>query len=272
MNKRIDTKDEHARLRRAAGSRRKQDKAVEPSAALPRHALLDEIEASMQKPALLRQALTHSSHADSASQGNYERLEFLGDAVLGLVAVEAIYQKFPQTAEGPLARLKATLVSAKTLSSIAEEYGLFESARLGDMPPDQLEMARLNVGADVVEAIIGAVYLDQGLEAARALVLRFFGERLRDATIGGTGARDAKTTLHELVQGRLHDRPTYAVIQEEGQAHARRFCVEVRIRGVLCGTAWGTSHKAAEQGAATEALARIEAKEIELEKLRSPEQ
>lgn len=221
----------------------------------------------MAKPALLRQALTHSSHPDSPKQGNYERLEFLGDAVLGLVTVEAIYRKFPQTAEGPLARLKATLVSAKTLSSIAEEYGLFEAARLGDMPQDQQDMARVNVGADVVEAIIGAVYLDQGLEAARTLVTTLFGDRLRDATIGGTGARDAKTTLHELVQGRLHDRPTYAVVSEEGQAHARRFLVEVRIRGTLCGSAWGTSHKAAEQSAATEALARIASHEIELEKL-----
>lgn len=238
------------------------------NAAHDRHtAALEEIRRSMRDPALLDLALTHASHASVREPaGSYERLEFLGDAVLGMVVVEHIYAAFPRAAEGPLARLKSALVSTESLSAIATEFGFFEAAQLGDMPKHQLDMARKSVGADLVESIIGAVYLDQGLEAARALIQRLFGARLQDATLGAEGARDAKTALHEKVQGALQERPSYHVLREEGPAHARRFYVEVRIRNIPRGAAWGTSHKSAERAAAEEALEAIARGEIVLEK------
>lgn len=228
--------------------------------------LLADVYASMRDKSLLRLALTHSSLGPAPN--NYERLEFLGDSVLGLVVVESIYRKFPTTPEGDLARVKASLVSAKSLSEIAGEFGIFESSLLGEMPQSQLDIARTNIGADIVEAVIGAIYLDQGFEAARAFIERVFGARLSEVKLAVGAARDAKSALHELVQGTIHDRPVYEVIRSEGPPHARQFLVEVRILGHLCGEAWGSNHKSAEQGAAAEALRRIEAGDLALEKLR----
>lgn len=231
-----------------------------------RSPLLGQLATSMKDVSLLKLALTHSS--SSAAPANYERLEFLGDSVLGFVVVEAIYHRFPKTPEGELARVKASLVSARTLSEIAEEFGFFDAAILGDMPQSQLDMARMNVGADIVESVIGAIYLDQGMGAAKALIERVFGARLSAVKLSEGAARDAKSALHELVQGALHERPVYEVIQSDGPPHARRFLVQARILGHLCGEAWGSSHKNAEQGAASEALRRIEAGDLDLEKLR----
>lgn len=238
----------------------------------PANQILERVRSSMSDVSLLDLALTHASFSATSTRTNYERLEFLGDAVLGLVVVEYIYGKFPDAPEGPLARLKASLVSAETLSDIATEFTLLEHARLGEMSRAQREMARKNVGADLVESLIGAVYLDQGLEAARTLIFELYGERLKTATLGVTGARDAKTELHELVQGTLHERPAYHVLRTEGMPHARQFLVEVRIREHACGQAWGPNHKGAEQGAAAKALEAIHKGEIELVKLEPPQQ
>ena len=228
--------------------------------------VLIDVLAEMRDPQLLALALTHSSVVPVP--GNYERLEFLGDSVLGLVVVETIFARFPQAPEGALARLKAALVSAETLSEVATEFGFFEAVRLGEMQRSQIERSRKNIGADVVESIIGAIYLDQGLDAARAFVHRVFGRRLSEVKLSVGTARDAKSSLHELVQGAFHDRPAYEVIHSEGPAHARRFHVEVRVLGYVCGSSWGPNRKAAEQGAAAEALQRIESGELSLEKLR----
>lgn len=226
--------------------------------------LLERVRSQMQNRALLREALTHASYD---ADRNYERLEFLGDAVLGMVIVETIYHDFPNAPEGPLARLKAHLGSSVVLSEIAETHGIFEAARFGDMPQSQRDSARRSVGADLVEAIVGAVYLDRGLKAARALIVELLGERLQHASLDVTAARDAKTQLHEMVQGALHERPTYHVVKEEGPAHNRRFFVEVQILETSCGNAWGTRRKIAEQGAAQEALDAIARGDINLAKL-----
>lgn len=225
---------------------------------------LERVRSEMRDTALLNEALTHASYN---ADRNYERLEFLGDAVLGMVIVERIYHDFPDAPEGPLARLKAHLGSSAVLSEVAEMHGIFDAARFGDMPKSQLESARRSVGADLVEAVVGAVYLDRGLNAARRLIVELLGERLLHASLDVTAARDAKTQLHEMVQGALHDRPTYHVIREEGPAHARRFYVEVQILGVACGNAWGKRRKIAEQGAAQEALEAIARGDIDLAKL-----
>lgn len=225
---------------------------------------LQRIRSHMKDVTLLNQALTHASYDNDL---NYERLEFLGDAVLGMVIVERIYSDFPQAPEGPLARLKAYLGSSVVLSQVAKKHGFFEAARFGEMPAAQLESARENVGADLVEAVIGAVYLDRGLTAARTLVYELLGDRLARATLHVTAARDAKTQLHELIQGAIHQRPSYHLLEEDGPAHARRFLVEVQIEGVPCGKAWGNRRKVAEQGAAQQALEAIERGDIDLAKL-----
>lgn len=231
--------------------------------------LLSQLRTQIQNKQLLTQALTHGSYDHEC---NYERLEFLGDAVLGMVIVERIYQDFPTTPEGPLARLKAHLGSAVVLSDVAKEHEIFDAVRIGDMSASQRKSAEQSISADVVEALIGAVYLDQGIEAARALIFELLGERLTHATLHVTAARDAKTQLHELVQGALHQRPVYRLLAEDGPAHARRFFVEVAIQDVPCGKAWGNRRKAAEQGAAKEALEAIERGDIELAKLHAMRQ
>jgi len=237
----------------------------EPISAHPRSSpTLDRIRSQMEDASLLTQALTHASYDNDH---NYERLEFLGDAVLGMVIVERIYRDFPRAPEGPLARLKAYLGSAVVLSKVAKKHGFFEAARFGEMPAAQLESARQSVGADLVEAIIGAVYLDRGLPAARALIYELLGERLTRASLDVTAARDAKTQLHELIQGAIHKRPSYHVVEEDGPAHARRFHVEVQIEGVSCGKAWGNRRKVAEQGAAQQALDAIARGDIDLANL-----
>src|SRR5699024_4407776 len=141
---------------------------------------LSQLRAQMRDEQLLTRALTHASYDH---ERNYERLEFLGDAVLGMVIVERIYQDFPSASEGPLARLKAHLGSAVVLSDVAEEHGLFEAAYIGEMPISQRESARQNIGADIVEALIGAVYLDRGIDAARTLIYALLGERLTHASL-----------------------------------------------------------------------------------------
>lgn len=225
---------------------------------------LERVRAQMHDGELLTRALTHAS---SENDGDYERLEFLGDAVLGMVIVERIFNDFPDAPEGPLARLKAHLGSTEVLSDVAEELRLVDAAYFGDMPKSQLDRARKNVGAALVESIIGAVYLDRGLPAARLLTEELLGERLARATLGRTGARDAKTKLHELVQGVLHDRPSYHLLKEEGPSHAREFLIEVRIDDNVCGQAWGRRRKSAEQGAAAQALQAIEDGDIDLAKM-----
>lgn len=247
------------------GSKRSESTAqASRASAQDASTLLERVRAKMHDETLLTRALTHAS---SANDGNYERLEFLGDAVLGMVIVERIFHDFPKASEGPLARLKAHLGSTEVLSDVAEEFGLVDAAYLGGMPKSQLDRARTNVGAALVESIIGAVYLDRGLPAARLLTEELLGARLARATIRQTGARDAKTQLHELVQGALHDRPSYHLLKEEGPSHAREFLIEVRIDGKACGKAWGTRRKSAEQGAAAQALQAIEEGDIDLAKM-----
>ena len=218
--------------------------------------LVERLRGWMRDAALLDRALTHGSHASAQAGGDYERLEFLGDAVLGLVVVEHLYRRFPDVPEGGLTRMKARLVSARQLAVVSERFGLLARARLGRSEQSDPARARSGVGQDLVEAVIGAVYLDGGLEAARELVLHMFS-RLLDGVHAGTARRDHKTELQELLQGALQRRPAYEVAGREGPDHAPVFVVEVRLDEQLLGAGRGSSRKAAEQEAAADALARM---------------
>ncbi len=197
-------------------------------------------------PDLLEQALTHRSHG----RRNYERLEFLGDGLLNCIVGAALYRRRPQAEEGDLSRFRATLVKESTLAAIGAELGLADLIRFG---PGELRSGgfrRRSIHADVIESIIGAVYLDGGFDAAEALVLRLFDQRLDDLP-DAESLKDAKTRLQELLQGAGRGIPVYEVVDARGPAHQRQFTArctlpdsERSVEGV------GSSRRRAEQNAA----------------------
>ena len=203
---------------------------------------------------LAEEAITHSSYALELGKGaHYERLEFLGDAVLGLVAADYLFARHREHSEGVLSRSKAELVSAVSLAAWAEAIALGETIRLGAGEERAGGRAKGSLLADVVEALFGAVYLDGGFEASRALVSRYLDWAIERPIAERTS--DAKTTLQELAQARGWELPVYTVVEEVGPDHDKRFTVEVRLRGDLAGRGEGRTKKAADQAAAASALA-----------------
>ena len=199
---------------------------------------------------LLELALTHRS----VSGGNNERLEFLGDAVLGMVIAEALYVSHPGADEGTLSRLRARLVRRETLEEVARDLALGELLRLGGGELRSGGHRRASILANALEALFGAVFLDGGLRAAQEVILRLLGPRLAVLDTDEE-LRDPKTRLQELLQGRGHAVPTYDVEHVSGSAHAQHFDVVCRlatpsleVRGE------GASRRGAEQQAAEKAL------------------
>lgn len=209
-------------------------------------------------PALLHVALTHPSyaneHPDDAHETN-ERLEFLGDAVLGLIVAEALYADFPEIEEGRLTEWRAQLVCGPTLSRVATRLGLGELLLLGRGEETTGGRTREGNLERVFEATVGAVMLDRGLEAARTFVHRSLAEEI-EALDADPGVLNPKGALQQLVQGLL-GRPQYVTTAEEGPEHARSFTIEVRIDGEAVGEGRGSSKQQAEKAAAREALAAI---------------
>lgn len=203
-----------------------------------------------QDDGLLELALTHRS----ARGAHNERLEFLGDAVLGLVIAEALYATHPAADEGDLSRLRARLVRRETLETVARELALGEVLRLGSGELRSGGHRRGSILANSLEAVFGAVFLDAGWPATRKVVLDLLGRRLA-ALDSGEDLRDPKTRLQEFLQGRGHALPTYAVLQVSGSGHAQRFAVVCRLEepGIEV-HGEGASRRAAEQQAAEEAL------------------
>ncbi len=173
-----------------------------------------------------------------------ERLEFLGDAVLGLIVTDEVFHRFPRSGEGILSRSRAAVVRAVALAEMAVELGVGPALLLGKGEDSSGGRERPSILADAMEALIGAVYLDGGLEAARALVLR-----LVDARLDGGGDQDPKSRLHELVAHRGPAELTY-LISEDGLEHDKHFCAVVSIDGQTYGEGSGRSKKQAEQAAA----------------------
>lgn len=203
-------------------------------------------------PDLLETALTHRS----ASSRHNERLEFLGDALLGFIIADVLHANFPHADEGALTRTRAALVNRETLAAIAREFDVGELLHLGDGELKSGGWRRSSILANAIEAVTAAIYLDGGLEACRVEVLRWFASRL--ATIEPDLApKDAKTALQEYLQARRRTLPTYRTIAEDGPPHRRIFTVECLVAGCPPVIAESHSRRAGEQDAARVALQKL---------------
>jgi ribonuclease-3 len=200
--------------------------------------------------ALFERALTHSSHGED----NYERLEFLGDRVLGLVVATWLYEVFPDEPEGKLSRRFNALVARETCAEVARELGLGPRLRLGKQARDDGAWDSDNVLGDVVEALIGALYLDSGLAAADAFVRRAWADRVSSRD---RAPKHPKSALQEWAAANDRKPPEYRLAGRTGPHHAPRFVVEVAIRGVGEASAEGTSKQEAETAAAAKLLEQL---------------
>ena len=212
------------------------------------------------QPQLLQVALTHRSyHFENKprSAGHFERMEFLGDAVLDLVLSEELMRAYPEVEEGVLSKWRASLVNEQTLSEVARELDLGSHLRLGRSEELQRASARPRLLASAFEAVLAAIYQDGGLEAARAVIQRLFENRVRGLDVENGYAADFKTRLQEWTQKRYHRTPEYRLLEAEGPEHAKRFRFEVLVQGECLGRGEGGSRKSAEQDAARHALSMI---------------
>jgi ribonuclease-3 len=209
----------------------------------------------------LLDALTHRSF--SADQENNEKLEFLGDAVLALAMSDLLMARFPEAREGELSKIRASLVNADVLARHARAHDLGQLLRLGKGEERSGGRDKGSILAAAYEAVLGAIYLDAGYEAARVVVERDFAgdvaEHLR------VGLRDYKTRLQEITQRLFRETPIYTVVEESGPDHEKRFVTEIAIAGRTRGRGEGRTKKAAEQEAAMQALGRLAAENPEVE-------
>ncbi len=227
------------------------------SASIPYADLQERLGYSFARVELLEMALTHRSFANETGFGvNYERLEFLGDAVLGLLTAEWLYLRNPGMTEGELSKLKSQLVRTGALAVHARRLGLGEALRLGVGEARSGGGNKVSLLADVLEATLGAIWLDAGVEPVRAVV----AEMLEFGIVGqeALSRADSKTQLQEAVQARGWELPEYRVVAEEGPDHSKLFRIECWFDGALRGTGEGKSKKQAQQRAASEALAYAE--------------
>jgi ribonuclease-3 len=205
---------------------------------------------------LLQMALRHESYTNEReqSEASNERLEFLGDSVLGLVVCDYLYRNYPDEPEGRLAQMKSRLVSTENLAERGRDYGLGQVVSLGK-GEEPRGRDRDSLLADTFEALTGAIFLDGGLEAAEAFLLRSLGADLEGA---GATQKDYKTRLQEASQAAMRVLPDYVVTREDGLPHDKTFDVEVRLAGEVLGNGTGKSKREAGQQAAQMALDRIE--------------
>lgn len=216
---------------------------------------------TFQQPNLLRTALTHRSYLNEHPEEteDYERLEFLGDAVLDLVVAEYLFQALPDWPEGALTFLRASLVRAERLAEYARQIELGRVLRLGRGMELSGGRNHTAILADAFEAVVGAIYLDGGLDAARTWVLdRFIAPTVAATRRSGHARRDPKSRLQEAVQARYNITPRYAIVDESGPEHDRRFTAEVRIGNEVWGVGEGRSKQEATLAAAEAALRRLE--------------
>ncbi len=214
---------------------------------------------------LLERSLTHRSYAyENGGLPTNERLEFLGDSVLGLVVTDTLYRTHPDLPEGQLAKLRAAVVNARALAGIGRDLRLGEHLLLGRGEETTGGRDKSSIVADTVEAVIGAVYLDRGLEAATALVHRLFDPLIEESAALGAGL-DWKTSLQELCASEGVGVPEY-VVEDSGPDHQKAFRARVRVGGALFGDGHGRSKKEAEQEAAATAYGEL----LEVSEARAP--
>lgn len=207
----------------------------------------------------LEAALTHASGADHRLSSN-ERLEFLGDAILGLVVCEKLFNQFPDQLEGDLTKLKSVVVSRQTCAKISQALGLREFLVLGKgmtthpaVPPSVL--------SDVLESLIAAIYLDGGIESAREFVLAYFGPEI-EAAAAGDAAGNYKSLLQQFAQREHGVTPTYQLLDEKGPDHSKCFKISAQIGRDRYAPAWGRSKKESEQRAAHNAICQLRGDEV----------
>jgi len=205
-------------------------------------------------PELLRRSLTHASSADDRVQSN-ERLEFLGDAVLGIVVCEQLFRDYPHLLEGDMTKIKSVAVSHRTCAELTVQIGLDELLKLGSgMPPN--ESMPPSLSAAVLESVIGALYIDAGLEAARDFITPLLAPVIASAASSGH-QQNFKSVLQQHAQDALGVTPSYALLDEKGPDHAKAFEVGVQIGAHHYTPSWGASKKQAEQQAALNALIEL---------------
>ncbi len=208
---------------------------------------------------LISTALSHSSYANEHKGKGVEcneRLEFLGDAILGFVVGEYIYKKFSMWPEGKLTKLRASVVCEAMLSKKGKELGINNALKLGKGEEHTGGRERNSIIADAVEAVIGAIYLDGGIDEARKFILGLLESEIEEIS-STVHVLDAKTTLQEILQRDSQEPIEYKIIGESGPAHCKSFVVEVRHKGKVLGKGEGHSKKEAEQRAAMEAIEAI---------------
>ena len=203
---------------------------------------------------LLQNALTHSSYANERwhdSLMSNERLEFLGDSILGMVVAEYLYRQFPNRPEGELTRMRADMVCEASLAAVANQVKLGQHLLLGHGEEQGGGRNRASILADAVESVIAASFLDGGMEAARGIIEKFI---LCKVPVAGVQNADYKTKLQELVQQKRNQVLSYALTGESGPDHDKVFSVEVSLNGTVVGSGAGSSKKRAEQDAARAAI------------------
>jgi ribonuclease III len=213
-------------------------------------------------PTYLREALTHASGADHRLVSN-ERLEFLGDAILGAIVCELLFLKFPDYLEGELTRIKSAVVSRRTCAKISQALGLDEFLVMGKGMGSQEETPS-SVLADVFESLVAAIHLDGGLEAAKRFILRHIEAEI-DATVDGQGGVNYKSQLQQVAQRQFGETPTYQLLDEKGPDHSKCFKIAAQIGRQLFPPAWGRNKKDAEQRAAMNALSQLAGEAIPFE-------
>ena len=204
-----------------------------------------------KEPFWLQKALTHSSNRNDLGLSN-ERLEFLGDAILGMVVSEYLFQEYPDDPEGILTAIKSVVVSSRSLSQHSRALGLDQFLSVGRGMSEAKRLPN-SVVANVFEAIVAAIYLDRGIDAVREFVLRILGEALVTAE-QTKHQSNCKSQLQQLAQRELACTPTYRVLEEAGPDHAKSFRVVTLINDAEYGTGWGRNKKEAEQRSAKESL------------------
>ncbi|QEH33018.1 Ribonuclease 3 [Aquisphaera giovannonii] len=220
------------------------------------------IEYQFREPMLLREALTHASGANHRLSSN-ERLEFLGDAILGAVVCDLLFRKFPESQEGELTRIKSIVVSRHTCARISQALGIDEFLVMGkgmgghDQTPS-------SVLADVFESLIGAIYLDGGMEVARTFIVRHIGPEI-DAAADGHGGCNYKSNLQQVAQREFGETPTYLLLDEKGPDHSKCFKISALIGRQSYAPAWGRNKKEAEQRAALNAICQLSGEPIPFE-------
>lgn len=225
---------------------------------------LDELESKLEynfeNISLLKEALTHSSYANEKigfGTTSNERLEFLGDSLLGMIIAEIIYNNKPNMSEGQMTKLRAELVCEKSLAALSIEFDLGSYIFLGRGESSGGGRSRPSILSDAFEAVIAAIYLDGGYEPIKRLISRVFSHRINEHSEHIPGAFDYKTRLQEVVHSKPGQNLSYELESESGPAHEKSFTFCVKLNGKILGTGTGKSKKAAEQEAAKAALAVI---------------